>query len=120
MNEPIINYPEEMTTPTYFNQGIYKTKVAWISWALLFGTMALLSTLAINHDKYDGVIFLFFIGFFFLSIWFSIGGFKDGIKSVQKKEEVGNLRIGLIIANLSIFGSIIIGLSILIIGNLMY
>lgn len=120
MNDLITDYPEKSsTTLTYFNQSIYKTKVAWINWALLFGTFILLAIFSKN-DEYDGVAFPFILVFLFLSTWFSIGGFKDGIKSLLKKEDVGNLRIGLIIANFSIFGPITIGLAVFIIRNVIY
>lgn len=49
MNNPIIDYPEKITTtPFFFNQSIYKTKVAWISWVLLFGTFTLLTIFSRN------------------------------------------------------------------------
>ncbi len=118
MKDPIIDYPEKITTPVYFAQSIYKTKIAWTSWAVLFISTTFLTMLSITHDKYDGVIFLFFMVCFFLSTWFSIGGFIDGIKSMLKMEDAGILRIGLIVANFSIFGLIAIGLTYLIILNL--
>ncbi len=119
MNEPIIDYPEKMTsTPTYFKQCLLKTKIAWTSWVLLFCIFIFLAIFSTN-DNYETETLPFILAFFILSVTVSTGGFIDGIKSLRNKEDVGMLRMVLIVANFSIFGLITIGIAYLIMLNLM-